>query len=827
MHCIERIELDGDWNLYELGATEIIAATVPGSIHTDLMAADKISDPYYRDNETALEWIAQKIWVYERNFWISEEWVNSFSTQLLRADGLDTLAELELNGTVLGRADNMFRTWEFPVAAVLRPGDNQIRITFYSPLGYISKKQKEHYYAQAGVIDERIAGSCWLRKEQCNFGWDWGPRLVTAGIWRSIGLVGRTHGELSSVHLRQDWDADGSVRLHPELVIQGDCSVPMLVDWKLEEPSGIPVGEWSHYIDETVDFRLEKPVLWWPNGLGEPTLYRLTCCLRSEDGLLLDERNQRIGFRQIELVQHSDEWGHSFHFQVNGIDFFAKGANWIPADCFDSRVSDGDLWDLLKSAVDVHMNMIRVWGGGIYERDRFYELCDELGLCVWQDFMFACAAYPFDDKDFQSNVAAEATEVVLRLKAFTSLVCWCGNNEIEQMAPLIGNAKGAMRAEEYEAGFVTLLGGIVKKLNPERAYFPSSAHTPFGEGLVAWDESSGDVHTWDVWHGRKPIPYYRETFPRFCSEFGFQSFPEPGTIAQFSRPEDRAIHSEIMLSRQRSQEGNAIIESYMEEEYGVPVPFDSFVWMSQILQAQAVKTAVEHWRRNIPRCMGALYWQLNDTWPCPSWSSIDHSHRWKALHYAAKRFFAPVLLSALADKDTLSAEAFITCDPMHSFSGELRWLLQSAEGETLGQGLIEVELPERTTRKVIGLDAETFGIPFEGSRTVLGLSLWKGDEQVASEMILWESAAKLALVDPRLMVRWTQQEAGAWLATLKAEKPSPCVWLSSAKESLRCNDNFFPLMGGEERTIAVEGWSEGGNVLVNPDEVIAQTLFGL
>lgn len=796
------IDLGGEWMFHDRMDGEIFPAVVPGCVHNDLLNAGKIPDPYHRDNEGRVAWVGERTWTCERTFQVDEDLLGDDSCPVLVAEGLDTLASIEINGQPVGYTDNMFRRWEFAVAGALHPGTNCIRITFHPVLDRIREKQSEKYYAHGGMEKERIPGSCWIRKEQCNFGWDWGPILVTCGIWRPIRVEFRRGGRILAAHLRQVWNPDGSVTLHPDVAVENCPDGEILCE--LAGPAGMNAGEWGFKVKTPQPLTLQDPLCWWPNGMGGQPLYSVRFQLLNADGNCIDSCSYRIGLRQLELVQETDQWGCSFKFRVNNRDFFAKGANWIPADCFDCRVSDADLEDLLNSAAGANMNMIRVWGGGLYERDRFYDLCDQLGLFVWQDFMFACAAYPFSDAAFKASVQAEAEEAILRLRRHPSLACWCGNNEIEQMEQLIGDQPGAMSRDEYRGAFVTLLGGLVKGLDPERPYIPSSAHTPAGFELPAWDPDHGDLHLWAVWHGGKPFSHYLESYPRFCSEFGFQSFPEPATIASFAEPEDCSVESPVMVYHQRSGIGNRTILKYMKNHFRVPGRFDDFIWVSQILQAEAMRIAVEHYRRNSPRCMGALYWQLNDTWPGPSWSSIDHAHRWKALHYVARRFFAPVLLSAVLADDGCRVDVHITCDPGRGIAGELVWTLQSCAGETLAGNRIPVLVREGVNLHVDpGVFSEA--VPNRAAdAVVLALKLISHGECVATCLLPFVEYKYLALEDPQLEYCWRKLDTGIFELTLTAHRPSPWVWISCRGANIRCSDNFIPLMAGESRAIQVQ-----------------------
>ena len=438
------------------------------------------------------------------------------------------------------------------------------------------------------------------------------------------------------------------------------------------------------------------PKLWWPNGMGEQALYDVKVELIDATGNVLGAQTRRIGLRTLNVRRRKDQWGESFEFVVNGVPFFAKGANWIPADPFAARVTTQDLYRLVGDAAAANMNMLRVWGGGIYEEDAFYDACDEYGICVWQDFMFACATYPTFDTEYMRSVEAEARDNIRRMRHHPSIALWCGNNEIE-LHFFVGDKWDAyhMSWEDYGLLFDKMLPSLVKELDPGRDYWPGSPHSPHGDRSDSGNPAWGDAHLWDVWHGGRPFEWYRSAYHRFVSEFGFQSFPEPKTVYGYTLPEDRNVVTRVMEHHQKCGTGNSTILGYMLSWFRVPGDFDSLLWLSQMLQGLAMKYAVEHWRRNMPRCMGALYWQLNDCWPVASWASIDSLGRWKALQYMAKQFNAPVLVSGVEDLKGEKVEMFVTSDLPEIAKGQVSWKVTDVSGKALAFGKVQVEIPAR------------------------------------------------------------------------------------------------------------------------------------
>jgi Beta-galactosidase/beta-glucuronidase len=667
-------------------------AQTPGCVHTDLLRAGKIPDPFWGTNELQLQWIEERVWEYRRTFDVPNAFFDEEVVELV-ADGLDTVATVTLNGQVVARTENMFVGYRWDVKPLLRPKGNELHIRFGSAVAYIRNHSLEH---QPREFSDPVGRSSVIRKQQCQFGWDWGPRFVTAGVWRDLRLEAWSKNRLVSVIVAQTHAPDGAVTLtvSPEL-LRADETISLRGHASLD---GRPVAA-----IENGRCRIEKPSLWWPNGHGAQPLYIIDLAVLDANGRAFGRWTRRIGLRTIVLDRHADEWGESFQFLVNGRPIFAKGANWIPAHSFVTSLTRDDYARNLAAAVHAHMNCIRVWGGGIYESTDFYDLCDELGLLVWQDFMFSCALYPGNDP-FLALVPPEIEYQVRRLRHHASLALWCGNNEVAMCnGDLL--ADPTLRAN-YEKLFHQIIPDTLAAHDRVTPYWPSS---PWRSG---WSDLSGsqagtirgDSHYWEVWHARKPVKDYEKYPLRFASEFGMQAYCSPATQATFCPPEDANVFGPTMENHQKNRAGNQIILDYISRRYRFPKDQEALIYLSQINQAHCIETAVEHYRRNMPRCMGALYWQLNDCWPVASWSSIEFNGRWRALHHAARRFFAPFLVCAHVPgceepiignyrrNSIREVHLYTVCDAPIATTGLLRWDIYHLDGRSLDRGEKPVEL---------------------------------------------------------------------------------------------------------------------------------------
>jgi beta-mannosidase len=784
-----------------------MSATVPGGVHTDLLALGKIPDPFVADNEKQVQWIGDTDWEYKTTFKTSPE-VLKETKQFLVCDGLDTLAEVSLNGKLLGKADNMYRQWQWDVTGALTE-TNEISIIFRGPVAYVTERQKVKFLRNVGAT---IPGSEHLRKAPCQFGWDWGPMLPPIGIWKDIRIEGYGTAKFVDVHVRQ-YHKDGVISVGVDTKIGGLVQDTLSLTLTLTAPDGTEQTSRVDWADwQSIGVVVDDPKLWWPNGYGEQNLYQLKIMLETETSVL-DSREYQIGLRTIELKREPDEWGESFTFVVNGVPVFAKGADWIPADSFPTRITDAQLEYLIKSAADAHMNMLRVWGGGLYESESFYDLCDRYGLLVWQDFTFACGIYPEDDA-FAENVRIEAIENVRRLRHRASLALWCGNNEMEQgWVDWKWNDPQNVEIQNLKAGydrmFHHLLPAVVASEDPDTSYWPSSASSgiPFSEpnGM-----QRGDMHYWDVWHGRKPFTAYRTTYPRFMSEFGFQALPPYKTVQTYAAPEDQNMTSYIMEHHQRSGSGNGLMMGQMTDTFRMPKNFESLVYLSMLLQAEGIRYGVEHWRRHRNRVSGTLIWQLNDCWQVASWSSLDYFGRWKALHYAAKRFYAPVLLSM--EDDGTHMAIHVTSDLTQSWDGLVRWRLEDVAGNVI---LSEPASGHRFTAKPLAdtpVQAFDFADKVDDSnkrKMIFVAELWKDDKRLEISVSYFAPIKHLALTDPKLKVDVSLKD-NTLTFDVSAQSLAPFVELALDGTDVVFSDNYFDVPAGQSVQVTSplpEGWT--------------------
>lgn len=639
--------LNGTWQL-SAGhrSLESVDMQIPGTVLSGLLAAGKIKDPFYRTNEDATRALFWKDYVFTQTFDVDEELLAQQHIVLV-CEGLDTLAEISINGTFLAKTDNMHRTWKFQAKKLLHPGKNEIQIVFRSVLRFIEDYPYEAHKKINYIPCGSMKGNQLLRKAHSMFGWDWGPQTIDAGIFRDIYLQGYSHARIEDIRIHQQHAKNVSVQTSITLSesVPGQKLCVELSEDGADKPLQTKLCKTNADGVAAVDFVIENPKLWWPNDYGDQPLYIVRTTLLDEDGTSLESITRRIGLRTLTISQENDEWGNEFAFCVNGVKIFTRGGNYIPDDCLYTRITEKKLDYILESCRRAHFNCVRVWGGGYYPSDAFYDLCDEKGLIVWQDLMYACNVYDVTDA-FAENCRQETYDNVRRLRHHASLGLWCGNNEIESAWDHWGDFQKEtpyLRAD-YIRLFEEVLPKAVQEADGETFYWHSS---PSSGGCFdnPDDANRGDTHYWDVWHGQKPFTDYRKYFFRFCSEFGFQSFPCAKTVNSFTLEDDRNIFSRVMESHQKNNAANGKMLYYLSENLRYPKDLTHLLYASQVLQGMAIKYGVDHWRRNRGRCMGTLYWQINDDWPAPSWSSIDYFGRWKALHYMAQKFYAPHAVS--------------------------------------------------------------------------------------------------------------------------------------------------------------------------------------
>jgi beta-mannosidase len=794
--------LTGAWRFRQAGTEEWLPAQVPGGVHTDLLAAGRIPDPFAADNERRVQWVAESDWEYRYNFTCAPEL--TFENQLfLVCDGLDTLATVTLNGHELGRTDNMFRQYRWDVKPFIRAdAANEITIAFRSPVRYIGERQKVRPLLG---VSQAIPGGSYLRKAPCQFGWDWGPQLPPIGIWKDIRVEGYTGARLEQVHLRQHHTED-KVTVEARVAVERWGEAPLVAAVRITAPDGEVLEERAAIAasgEATAIVPIAQPQLWWPNGCGEQPLYQVQVSLHRGDSsrdMPLDLRILQIGLRTVELRQEEDAWGRSFAFVVNGVPIFVKGTNWIPADSFPTRITDEHLEKLILSAAETHQNMLRVWGGGFYEDERFYDLCDRYGILVWQEFIFSCSIYPLHDPEFLEQIWVEAVENIRRLRHRASLALWCGNNEMEWGWTIWGwdRPESSDLKTAYDRFFHRILPGWCKAEDPDHPYWPSSpsSHTPFENPN---SQSQGDAHYWDVWHGRKPFSAYRGQYPRFMSEFGFQALPPLATIRTYADPADWNMTSYVMEQHQRSASGNGLMVAQLTDHFRLPKDFPSLVYLSMVLQAEGIRYGVEHWRRHRDRVAGILYWQLNDCWPVASWSSLDYFGRWKALHYAARRFYTPLLLSI--EDDPPKQAIHVTSDLREFWEGTVRWSLETLGGNVLVSGQEQVKAAPLASTHVRTLDFAD-RVSDENRRDVCFVAeLWQGDRRVSLQVATFVPTKHLELIDPAVTAN-LHIEKDRLIVELGSRSLARLLELSLEGSDVIFSDNYFDLPAGRTVTVS-------------------------
>lgn len=804
----EQVNLGGAWRMREADSETWHSAHVPGSVYADLMADGTMPDPFWRENELDAFERMKKDYVYQRAFTVTEAQLAHAHVELV-CEGLDTLAHVSLNGREIAFADNMHITWVWNVKEQLHAGENTLEIRFDSPILYCAKKAEE---APGWESSDATPGFRHLRKAHCMFGWDWGPRLPDAGIWRPIFLRTWDAARLeNALMLQAHHDGVVDVTIRPEIAGESAWSA------EITAPDGEVLTLPGTTAAEQV-ITIEHPQLWWPNGLGKQPLYRVTVRLATGD-----TRVWRIGLRTMTVSREKDEWGEEFCHVVNGMKVFAMGADYIPEDNILARVTPERTRRLLEDCKAANFNAIRVWGGGYYPDDAFYDICDELGLLVWQDLMYACAFYDLTP-DFERSIRVETQQNVARLRHHASLALICGNNEMEMFMAGANSALINHRTWEfvptyphhitdYVKMFEYILPAIVKETAPQTYWWPASPSSG-GNFDAPNDENRGDNHYWDVWHGEKPFTEYRKFFFRYASEFGFQSFPCLKSVEQFTLPDDRNIFSRVMERHQRNQAANGKILSYLSQTFRYPNSFDDLLYASQLMQAEAIRYGVEHWRRNRGRCMGAIIWQLNDIWPVASWASIDYYGRWKALHYAAKRFFAPVMISA-EEEGELSQNPKINeyhpapleksfrlnvCnETLRDVTGEVVWALRTPDGAIVRQNQQTLTIPAMSAKwldKVDCADASLTGHYISFAFVVDNVAVSEGT-------CIFCAPKHFEFVDPRLTV---ETRGDTLLVTSHAYAKQ--VWLESEDADLLLDDNAFDMNPGTKVVRVVRGTAE-------------------
>ncbi len=807
-------EISSNWIFRQADKEEWLPATVPGCVHTDLLASGKIEDPFYRLNEHKLQWIDKVNWEYKTSFNIDPDAIKR-DRIALDFKGLDTYADVFVNGTQVLSADNMFREWLVDVKPQAKEGTNELRILFRSPIVEGLKKYDANGYvipvsdndqAVNGEVPDGKMVSVYTRKAGYHFGWDWGPRLVSSGLWRPVYLTVWDDARIENLQLKQNSVSEKEAKLTAVFEIEGNSEnqATVTIENDGNELARAEIKLTKGISTYPVDFKIENPKLWWTNGLGEAYLYNIKGKL--EIGKRITEKSERIGIRTLELIRDKDVNGTSFYFKLNGVPVFMKGANYIPNDIFETRVTDEMYQKVIHTSKISNFNMLRIWGGGIYESDRLYDLCDQNGILVWQDFMFACAMFP-GDAAFLENVKQEATDNIKRLRNHPSIALWCGNNEI--LAAWFGwgwkqkeEAKSKENADKiwksYADIFHHILPDAVAANDPGRSYWDSSPSAGIG---IPSDLANGDDHYWGVWWGKDPFKMYATHIARFMSEYGFQSFPEMKTVKQYATPEDYDIFSDVMKSHQRSSIGNGTIEYYMLQDYKKPKNFEAFLYVNHVLQAEGIKFALEGHRRAAPFCMGSLFWQINDCWPVASWSSTDYYQRWKALQYFAKKGFEPVLVSPYTDKDSLKVD--IINDKLIEIKAQLVVKVLDFDGKEIWRDSNEVTVPANSSNTFFGTKTVEFLKKVQANKQFLVVELLENSIVISNNTLYFKAIKDVLLPKPKVEFELNATDGGFEI-TLTTDKLAKNLYMTIGDEEGFFSDNYFDLIPEQSVKIKLE-----------------------
>lgn len=803
---MEQILLNNNWTMRRTDESEIISASVPGSVYGDLLNAGKMPDPFWKDNEIE----ALKLMDYDYEYSLKFDCPASFmglSKVDLVFEGLDTLADIFLNGNKLGHVENMHRTWEFSIKDLLLSEDNELKVIFYSPTKYIKDAYDK---APTRGTEDAMDGFVHIRKAHYMFGWDWGAHLPDMGIWRPVYLRGVDEAYIDSVSVLQ-FHEDNSVQLelNPEIIIAekslAECD--FTTEYVITDPNGQEVAK-GDCKDKIV---INNPKLWWPNGLGEQNLYTVNVILKDKDDKQIDTWSRRVGLRTITMDRTPDKWGERFATCVNGVNVFAMGADYIPEDHLLGRVTKETTKTLLEKAIFANFNSIRVWGGGHYPDDWFYDLCDEMGLIVWQDFMFACAVYDLTE-EFEGNIVGEIRDNLKRIRHHASLGLMCGNNEMEQFVKERTWVSKDSEVRDYIIMYERIMPKMMKEYAPQVYYWPASPSSG-GSFDDPRDENRGDVHYWDVWHGNVPFSEYRKFFFRYLSEFGFQSFPSKKTVETFTDDEsDMNIFSYIMERHQRNGAANGKIMNYMQQTYKYPTEFSTVIYASQLLQADAIRYGVEHFRRNRneSRCMGAVYWQFNDCWPVASWSSVDYCQRLKALHYYARRFFAPIMISCeeegmlgsgqelvrLPFEFKKSIRLNVTNETLSEEEITVKWQLRDTKANVIREECTNVTVPALSSVWLDKVELPDVDIYNE----YVSFAAYKGDEKISEGTVIFSYPKYFRYEDPKLSYSIDGNKL-----TVSAKSYAKSVEILNENEDLILSDNYFDLNADSKMVEIISG----------------------
>lgn len=784
---IEKVNLNNNWKVSSEDDSVTFITNIPNEIHFDLFNNGIVDHPYFGDNEEKFQWIAKQNWIYEKSFDVDSS-VLSDENIFLIFKGIDTYADIYLNHKKILSTDNQFREWQTNVKKLIQAKKNILKIVLYSPFPIEAKKIKTHNFQPPG--DPRI----FTRKAPFVYGWDWAPRYITSGIWKDIDLISWNGPKLVDVFIKQKEISKNRAELKVQFEITASKNeeVYLLING-IKEKVNLSYGK--NIVD--VNYSIDNPKLWWTKELGEQHIYSLDCSLL-HPAYGIQSINKKIGLRTIELVQKNDSIGKSFYFKLNGIPVFMKGANYIPQQMIGAKIDSNKYKELISDAVDANMNLLRVWGGGIYEHELFYDLCDEFGILVWQDFMFANGMYPADSIMLE-NIEIEIEQQIKRLRNHPSLALWCGNNEIAEAWVNWGWKNNysvkqqKVMADDYDKIFHHLLPKIVEKISYGISYWPSSPQ--FGRGDKR-SQFEGDSHYWGIWHDSEPFEMFEKKVPRFMSEFGFQSYPYLKTLENYFNKEDLNFESPRLQKHQKHPRGNDIIKEYMQRDYFIPEDFNQFIYLSQLLQAEGISLGIETHRRSKPYCMGSLYWQLNDTWPAISWSGIDYEGNWKALHYFAKQFFEPIFISIERKNNELNV--FIINDKLNSINGDLLLNVYNFNGEQTKTIKNNITIDSNSSKCYLNINIADLNIS-NPEEVVLNFEFISNNHLISSRNYFLVNPKEMKLVDPK--ISYSIIKENDHLKLIFSSKYMAKNVFVEFKQDGKLSDNYFDLIPGKDKEI--------------------------
>ncbi len=788
MKTIQTVDLKGTWQISQVDGSIKTTGEIPGGIHSALYEAGLIEDPYFGTNEEKIQWVAEYDWKVSRKFTI-DPLLPAYQDIYLEVKNPDTFCEFRVNGKLVGTSDNMFVAFKARVKKYLIPGENNIEILFHSPLKAAAKQREKYekpFPSQQGDFN-------YVRKVQCHNGWDWGIKMPVSGITDEIRLVAVNGPMIEHVYASQKHDKGScEVTVNIELLARSAGQQKLAVrlagqDKELNCTYKYGMNKYQ------VSFQINNPDLWWPAGYGDQNLYELEVV--NKDQIV----KRSIGLRKLELVDEDDKYGTSMKFRINDVDIFCKGANWIPCDAFMNRQTDEKYEYLLKSMVEANMNIVRAWGGGYYERDIFYDTCDRIGLLVWQDMMFSCATYP-GDKDFLASVEKELKYQVKRIYDHPSIVIWCGDNEC--VGAIGWYEESRSDRPYYEKEWSKLNDARQKALQeiyPEARYWPSSPSDGKGLGSDGWsDDTKGDMHYWEVWHGGKAFEAFYDVNPRFCSEFGYQSLPSMESVESFAPADQLDVESEVFTVHQKSK-GNKYIIQMFERYFQSPKDFQSTLYLSQLQQAKAIKTASEYWRSIKPVCQGIIFWQLNDNWPVCSWSSIEYNGNWKQLHYQAKQFYAPVMSCAIP-KDG-KYELYCVSDLLTEADVEIKVDIYDFNGNILKEKTHNVKAAKQSSTALEAISAAKLPVDPGQCFAVLKTTASANGKTYSHENTIFFTEEKNCGLMPAKIETKVSEVNGKYQVELTTDKPAFFVVLETPGIKGIFSNNSFTLLPGEPKTV--------------------------